>query len=98
MEKKTTVLLLVGLLVVAISAGLGYTAAYVHGLYRAIDADVRAHCNILLVDSLALSRSSDIKDLIEKAPFLSLYPLFKRDRISCIREDVGVMPTWMWRM
>jgi hypothetical protein len=63
MKKKTLIFGSVIVLVIVVSAGLGYTAAYVQGLQKVIDMNVRTQCYNLLLESFSLSRSSDIKDL-----------------------------------
>jgi hypothetical protein len=65
MKKKVLVFSGMVVLIAIISAGLGYTVAYVRGLQKVIDIDVRAHCNVLLIESLSLSRSHGIRDLID---------------------------------
>ena len=65
MAKKTIVLSIVIVLIVIISAGLGYTAAYAQGLCKVVDMDIRANCNNLLIGSLILARSSDMEDFID---------------------------------
>ncbi len=65
MKKKTTVLSIVIVLIVIISAGLGYTAAYVQGLCKVVNMDIRANSHNLLLGSLLLARSSDMEDFID---------------------------------
>jgi hypothetical protein len=66
MRNKVVILSIVIPLIAIFSAGIGYTIAFVQGLVKANDMNVRAHCDILLTDSLRLSRSSDINDCIDK--------------------------------
>ena len=65
MTKKTIVLSIVIVLIAIISAGLGYTAAYVQGLCKVVDMDIRANSHNLFLGSLILARSSDMEDFID---------------------------------
>ncbi len=69
MKKKTTVLSIVIVLIVIISAGLGYTAAYAQGLCKVVDMQIRANCNNLFVGSRLLAHSSDMEDFIDNVEF-----------------------------
>jgi hypothetical protein len=64
MKKKSFILPVTIVLVVIVASGLSYTTAYIQGLQKAIDMDVRARSNVLLIESLSLSRRSDVEGLI----------------------------------
>jgi len=68
MKKKYFVLSVVVVLIVVISSGLGYIYAFVEGLEKVNDMQVRTHSDILLIHSLVLTRklrSQDIAKLID---------------------------------
>ena len=82
MKKRSVILLVIIVpLVVIVSFGLGYMVAFVQSLQKVVDMDIRANCNVLLVDSLRMSRSSDIIDFIDKVE--NNYD----DRVSFIRTN-----------
>ena len=72
MKKKYIVLLVVEILIVIISSGLGYIYAFVEGLEKVNDMQVRTHSDILLLNSLVLTRklkSPDITTLVDVIEF-----------------------------
>ncbi len=68
MKKKYLLISVVGVAIVVISFGLGYTYAYINSLIKTWDMVVTTHASILLTSSNTLNlklKSPDIVELIE---------------------------------
>jgi hypothetical protein len=68
MRKKYYILSVVGVLIIFISFGLGYTNAYIHSLGKSMDMQVRINSGILITSSSVLSqklKSPDMAELID---------------------------------
>lgn len=65
MKKKYYLLSVVGVLIVVISFGLGYTYAYIHGLLRSMDMHIGTHSSILLTYSATLIQRLKTPDIVE---------------------------------
>lgn len=58
MKKKVLICCVVILLNTIFSGGLGYIIAYISGLQKLIDMDVRTRCHVLLLESIVIDRKA----------------------------------------